>query len=289
MWVRRKRSSTASSSSWRSLPWARAATTSCCGAVDAALVHGEALLDEAREQVVGGRDALADDLRDVVRAHAVGVLLEQAQHLQHGARRRQAASAGLRLASSVSPPTRRAPPCLLAPLGRAVRSLKVSIAGALQLRCSCSDGRRRRYRGKAGRRPPDHQGKSICAIPGWRSIVHTSPARARGRFAMPGNSSSEAAGRSPCARPDRRLVAALVRRPASTPRRAAPRHLSPTTTRPRRAGRSTRSSSAAPLVRECFAGDRRRRRAPDGRQRRRRDAAVARGRRRASGSRPRTR
>jgi hypothetical protein len=43
--------------------------------VEAALVDGEALVDEAREQVVGRRGALAHELGDLLGAHAVGVLL----------------------------------------------------------------------------------------------------------------------------------------------------------------------------------------------------------------------
>ena len=56
-------------------------------------MHGEALLDQAREQVVGGRAALAHDLGDVVGPDTVRVLLQEAQHLQHRARGREAAPA----------------------------------------------------------------------------------------------------------------------------------------------------------------------------------------------------
>ena len=66
------------------------------GLVEAALVHGEALVDEAREQVVGRRGALAHELGDLLGAHAVGVLLQEAEHLQHGVCGRQASPAALR-------------------------------------------------------------------------------------------------------------------------------------------------------------------------------------------------
>src|SRR3954449_12047429 len=66
------------------------------GPVQPALVGGEAFVDETREQVIGGRRALADDAGDLVGAHAIGVLLEEAQRLQDRSRGREAAPAGVR-------------------------------------------------------------------------------------------------------------------------------------------------------------------------------------------------
>ena len=57
--------------------------------VEPAVVGRESLLDEAREQVVGGRGALAHDLGDLVGAHALGVRLEVVERLEHGARGRK--------------------------------------------------------------------------------------------------------------------------------------------------------------------------------------------------------
>ena len=55
-------------------------------------------------------------------------------------------------------------------------------------------------------------------------------------------------------RADRGLLAALARSRRRSDAAAARRRWSPTTTRPPRAGRSTRSSPCAPLIRECLAG-----------------------------------
>ena len=81
--------------------------------VEPALVHGEAFVDEAREQVVRRRGALAHELGDLLGAHAVGVLLQEAEHLQHGVCRRQAPPGALRPCARqiLHSPVREPPPC----------------------------------------------------------------------------------------------------------------------------------------------------------------------------------
>ena len=73
--------------------------------VETALVHGEALVDEAREQVVRRRGALADELGHLLGAHAVGVLLQEVEHLQHGVCGRQGPRLPCDLASPDTPLT----------------------------------------------------------------------------------------------------------------------------------------------------------------------------------------
>ena len=218
-------------------------------------MHGEALLDEAREQVVGGRRALAHDARDVVGAHAVRVLLEQAEHLQHGARRRQAATTGVR--PRVIRRSRHACAHLqvLAPSPDGTAS---SLTVVTPRRCICAAACCR----------SSARGATVTHGPGqtWTRTEGSSIAESLAGHRCHDLSRAARAGSSPClgtlprrwparfrARTDRRLVAPLVR----GRRRPAPQGAAPSVADDDEAAARWEVHplvTVAPLIRECLAG-----------------------------------